>query len=243
MFLVLLATIFAVAAAADELTFDSQQGWSEGWQIPVGLIEINTQGQLRPREFRRDINAAVGAEDFLHVTKKRGDVFGGIWQAGSSGVTAPALIDGDPETFWQPESDADLVDWFVDIDLGRPVLARLIRLTFPDTPGQRPFRQFTVFVASGARIHATDDIYSYERVFTTTLPNSATQVEIPLDYETAADTTFVVDEGQSVDLAAKSQFRVVQFVRIVVDEKHDEAALSEVEVMAEGENVGLGTLG
>ena len=70
---------------------------------------------------------------FTHKTKTRGDeIPGGIWEAGSGQATADRVIDGDPATFWKPDPDDVVGEWFVQIDLGRAVLAKEIRLKFPD---------------------------------------------------------------------------------------------------------------
>ena len=108
--------------------------------------------------------------------------------------TLPKLIDGDPATYWQPDIADQLVDWSVDIDLGRPVLAREIKLIFPDEEGARPLRQFSVFITQGARIQAQDDVFRYRKIFQTTKPNTETSIAIPL-LGSALDTTRVLDAG------------------------------------------------
>ena len=122
----------AVPVCADQLVFDSAEEWAI-WEKPFGLTQVGTEGQLQLVKFRKDINAVEDAHLFAHETKGRGDsVFGGIWEVGSSPETAALAIDGDSETFWQPDPGAAPEDWFITIDLGRAVLAREIRLIFPD---------------------------------------------------------------------------------------------------------------
>ena len=161
--------------------------------------------------------------------------------SGSNEADAPKLIDGDPATYWQPEAADQLVDWSVDIDLGRPVLAREIELTFPDETGARPLRQFSVFITQGARIQAQDDVFRYRKIFQTTKPNVETSIAIPL-LGSALDTTRVLDADRDVDLNAEQDFQMVRLIRITADEKSSDAALAEIEVLSQGDNVSLGTL-
>ncbi|MCY3791336.1 MAG: gliding motility-associated C-terminal domain-containing protein, partial [Gemmatimonadetes bacterium] len=172
----------------------------------------------------------------------RGEVTGGIWEAKSNPQTADLIIEGDLETFWQPNPDDALDQWSVQIDLGRPVLARQIRLVFPDSEGVRPLRQFSVFVASGARIQALNDVFKFEAVYRTSKPNTATELVIPLEY-LRTDSTYVLDEGLKLDLEREKRFQVIQYIIIEIDEHSPGVGLAEVEVLAVGDNVSLGTAG
>lgn len=226
-------------AGADELVFDSQAAWQD-WEMPRDLVQVDEVGRVQLVRFRTDANAALDAGRFVHPTQKRGEVRGGIWAAGSAPATAGRLIDGDPGTFWQPEMGDPLEAWTVDIDLGRAVLARSIVLKFPDQEGARPFRQFSVYAATGARIQATDDVFKYELVYRTTRPNQDALIAIDLEY-LGTDSTLVLDEGMGLDLERERRYQVVQYLSIEVEEKHPGAALGEVEVIGVGDNVSLGT--
>ena len=226
---------------ADELRFESAAAWAV-WEMPTDLVQVGADGVLRLRKFRKEINALANAEDFRHPTQERGAVTGGIWEAKSSPETADFLLDGDPETFWRPDPADALDQWSVQIDLGRPVLARHIRLVFPDREGARPLRQFSVFVASGARIQALNDVFKFEAVYRTPQPNADTERVIPLEYE-GIDSTYILDTGLGLDHRRESQYQVIQYIIIEVDEQSPDAALAEVEVLAVGDNVSLGTAG
>ena len=229
------------AAGADELRFDSAAAWA-AWEMPNDLVQVGADGSLRLRKFRKDINALANAGDFRHPTQERDEVAGGIWEAKSSPETADFLVDGDPQTFWQPDP-ADAPDqWSVQIDLGRPVLARHIRLVFPDREGARPLRQFSVFIASGARIQALNDVFKFEAIYRTPKPNIDTELVIPLEYA-GIDSTYILDPGLGLDHRRESQYQVIQYIIIEVDEQSPDAALAEVEVLAVGDNVSLGTAG
>ena len=122
---------------AEVFTFDTPEEWSN-WQFPIGVVEPNEQGQLQLKKYRKKIDAVKDAHLFTHSTQTRGDVSGGLWLAGSAAETADLVIDGDVQTFWQPDENDHVTEWVVEIDLGRTVLAEEIRLHFPDREGARP---------------------------------------------------------------------------------------------------------
>ncbi|MDP6700360.1 MAG: hypothetical protein QGH25_11975, partial [Candidatus Latescibacteria bacterium] len=231
----LAALLLAASGRADQMRFDSAADWAR-WQMPHGLVQIGEDGRLGLVKYRKRINAVADAPLFTHPTQQRGEVSGGIWAAGSNAADAPKTIDGDPATFWQPDPDAQLEDWSIDIDLGRAVLAEEIVLTFPDREGARPFEQFTVYITTGARIKATEDVFGFTPAFRTTRPNHETTVSIPLEYA-HTDSTLRLDPDLDPDA---NRYRVIQYVSIVADGKNADAALAEVEVKAVGDNVSLG---
>ena len=229
----------ATALAAAEFRFDSAASWST-WKMPYGLIEFGDRGQLRLIKFRKDINAIADAPNFAHLTRSRGaNASGGIWEAGSNPAAARRIIDGDRETFWQASTDDALGDWFVQIDLGRTVLAKEIRLHFPDQEGARPFRQFTVFTATGITSDALDDLFIFRPVYLTTQPNRDTTVSFPLAFD-IQDSAQVLDPNRDVDLEEFNQYRLIQYINFTVEDFDPEGALAEVEVLAIGDNVSLG---
>ena len=236
----LLGLFICGSSQAEEVRFDTPAAW-ETWDIPVDIVQFADDGSLKLKKFRKQINAVLDARLFTHPSQQRGEVQGGIWSAGSNEADAPKIIDGDPATYWQPDVADQLVDWSVDIDLGRPVLAREIKLIFPDEEGARPLRQFSVFITQGARIQFRDDVFRYRKIFQTTKPNTETSIAIPL-LGSALDTTRVLDADRDVDLNAEQDFQMVRLIRITADEKSNDAALAEIEVLAQGDNVSLGTL-
>jgi hypothetical protein len=232
--------LFAVHLDADELVFDSAAAWAN-WQHPFGLTETGDEGQLQLVKFRKNINAVEDAHLFSHETREHGDeVFGGIWEVGSNPEDAALAIDGDPQTFWRPDPEAAAEDWFITIDLGRAVLAREIRLTFPDQEGARPLQQFTVLVNTGVRINATRDIFLFRSVYRTTRPNDSTSIVIPLEFP-ANDSTLIVDAGLPVNPGNRDQYQLIQYVNITAEEQNADGALAEVEVIGIGDNISINT--
>ncbi len=228
----------AVAGWAEMLSFDSAEKW-QSWTMPAGLVQVDAEGVLRLTKYRKEVDAIRDAHLFTHSTQERGEVAGGIWQAGSGRTTAANAIDGDPATFWQPDPNDELKNWFLDIDLGRAVLARHIRLTFPDQQGAHPLRQFTVYGTTGARIQATADVFKYEPVYRTTQPNRATSLTIPLEYP-ATDTVLTVDPDMAIDRTFENRYQVIQYISIVVEDQSLAAALAEVEILTVGDNISIG---
>ena len=227
-------------AQAEFLRFGDGPSW-QNWDMPYGLVEIDeTTGVLRLVKFHKETDAVQNAHRHTHLTKKRGEVAGGIWASGSGGATADLAIDGDLATFWQPDPTDPLKTWFLDINLGRAVLARQIVLRFPDREGARPLRQFTVYATTGARIQATEDVFKFDPVYRTTQPNTATEIAIPLQYS-AQDTVIAVDPGMDLDLAFENRYQVIQYLSIVAEEQHADAALGEVEVWSVGDNISIGS--
>ena len=224
---------------ADVFTFDSAAKW-QTWQIPQNLVRTNESGHLELVKFRKDIDPVRNAGDFFHDTPEREQVQGGIWRAGSNPGQAFNIIDGDPATFWRPDPADPLAKWEIEIDLGRAVLAQQLRLRFPDQEGARPLRQFTVYVSTGASINGRNDLFKFESVYQTTLPNESTEISIGLSGR--KDTTRVLDVGLETDIEAESRYRVVQYIRIGIDEQSSDVALAEVEVRAVGDNLSLGLL-
>ncbi|MBT4976132.1 MAG: hypothetical protein HOL51_01715 [Gemmatimonadetes bacterium] len=124
----------------------SRAGHWQDWTVPRGTSIIRADGTVEPRFMRRDINAVLNAGQFRYVSE--GDTLtGGIDAAGSNIEQAPFVIDGDEATYWQPELDRPVADWWVDIDLGRVVVAERIAVRFADSGD--PFLKFRVMVSDG----------------------------------------------------------------------------------------------
>ena len=79
---------------AETLTFDSPTEWS-GWSVPEDVVWFSESGELKLKQYRKNINAVSNARFFTQPTQTRGEVRGGIWQAGSSSRLAQNIIDGD----------------------------------------------------------------------------------------------------------------------------------------------------
>ena len=153
----------------------------------------------------------------------------------------------------------------MQIDLGRAVLAKEIRIYFPDEEGAKPFRQFSVFASTGAHVAALEDVYRFAPIYRTTKPNLDAYVSFGFK-PAVEDTTRVVEQLSDVSgradftvdlfrfkantatetgqadswVAANSNWQMIQFIRFLVDEHQLDGALAEIEVIAVGDNISLG---
>ena len=121
------------------------------WESADGLRVVEADGLVRPRLLRRDINAALNAADFTNIAGKD-TTFGGISAVGVRADTldAPFVMDGDPTTWWEPDAELPEDAW-VELDLGRTVIARRIRLVFAPEGMGDPFLKFRVLVSDGSK--------------------------------------------------------------------------------------------
>lgn len=200
-----LALLLTGPVWAEFLTFDRRTAWEANWTLKPQLHVFTPQEHLGLVQFRKDINAALDAPLFTHPTNERGEVAGGIWSALSNPNYAPRIIDGDPATFWRPAGGDPLDKWIVQIDLGRAVLAKEIRIHFPDEAGAKPFRQFSVFASTGAHVAALEDVYRFAAVYRTTKPNLDRYVRFgfkPAVEDTTRAVEQLSDAGGRADFAA-----------------------------------------
>ena len=120
----------------------SESDWSE-WNFPAGSVDFSDEG-VRPHFVRRQINASLNAGAF-----SREDVTGGIRRAGTNFDGAAQIMDGREDTYWEPELDAPLRDWWVEVDLGRVVWAEKVVVKFVAEGVGDPFLQFKVLTSNG----------------------------------------------------------------------------------------------
>ena len=107
-------------------------GQWETWAFPRDIVVVQPDGSITPKKFEQPINAAFNSPEFRHNLLEGGDAQGGVWKAGTGLTTASNIIDGDSTTYWRPDPEAALDEWWVEINLGRVMPVTKIRLTFPD---------------------------------------------------------------------------------------------------------------
>lgn len=237
--LLVLATELALGAQS-VYQVNTQSQW-QTWTFPRDLLDIRADGSVMPVEFKQPANIALNAPFFSHPLREGGQGQGGVWKIGSGRSTARNLIDGDPATLWRPDQADPVDDWWVEINLGRVMPVTSIRLILPDQEDARPLREFRVFGADGKREPPNKDIYRFHLIGGTTRWNQETVVE----YESSnlsRDTAFQLTEGAGSGVQFQTDFDPIQFIRILVDAKSEDAALAEVEVFAFGQNIVLGTI-
>ena len=209
---VLICTVLSVpAASADEIRFASRRDW-QAWSLP-GTVELTPQGALKPVAARRDINAALNAAAFG----------GGIRAAGSNLRAAPLVMDGDLSTGWSPRMDDPPENWNIEVDLGRGVSARRVKLIF-DPQGPAP-ALFNLLLSTGE--HAVDEVDN---------PIAGTVIYRQRERfkeNTRHEITYELDQ---------SFHTPIQYVRLDLLALDPNTRLLEVEVEALGDNLALGTL-
>ena len=122
--------------AAEQLRFNSARDWQQ-WQLPLGAVELTSDGTIQPMEIRKNINAALNATDFG----------GGIRDVGSNRADARLVMDGDPGTGWSIDPGDDPDSWFIEVDLGRGVSANSVTLVFDEA--RPPIELFDLLLSTG----------------------------------------------------------------------------------------------
>ena len=198
--------LVAQALGAEELRLGGPDGWSE-WKLPGDAVDI-ADGVLKPAFVRQNTDAVQNVALFG----------GGIRGAGTALDLAARLIDGHAETAWTPAAETPLEDWWIEVDLGRVVSARTIRLHFAE--GGEPLEFFKVFTSDG------------EPFFT----NAGVAIEGTLRYNNRRLYSFNQDRVIEIDFGLKP----LKHIRIQADKKTLGAQLSELSVESVGDNLSLG---
>ena len=71
----------------------------------------------------------------------------GISRVGSNPGDAANILDDDPTTYWEPDPDDPLDDWWIEVDLGRSVAVDEIILRFVSEDLGDPFWRYRILVA------------------------------------------------------------------------------------------------
>ena len=66
---------------------------------------------------------------------------------GSNPQLAENILDGDPTTFWEPDPNDPIEQWWIEVDLGRAVPIERLKLKFVDEELGDPFLQFILLLS------------------------------------------------------------------------------------------------
>lgn len=141
------------------------------WEGAIGAYLVEADGTVRPRFLRRNQNAVLDAPQFETGIADNDTLRGGIRAAGSNLQDAALVMDGDPGTWWEPDRRDVLEQWFIEIELGRTVIARQVALRFAPEGAGDPFLKFRVLVSDGREGFGTQKRLEYFRAGQLTLPN------------------------------------------------------------------------
>lgn len=196
---------------SDQIRFASHRDW-QTWPLP-GTVELSPQGAILPVKAQRDINATLNAQTFG----------GGIRHAGSNSRDAILVMDGDLATGWSPDPQDSAEHWTIEVDLGRGVSARRVKLIF-DPTGPAP-DLFALLLSTGE--HAVDE------------------VDNPIDGTVIYRTRerFKENTRHEITYALDQPFHTpIQYVRLDLLTLAPGTRLLEVEVETLGDNMALGLL-
>ena len=206
-------------AMAQDLVFSGTD--FESWDHPAGLVTPTDDG-VEVERFGKTFNAVANADQFSSIVI--GDIYGSVRPVRSPSNQAEAhlVADQDPNTWWKPVADDPTENFWVELDLGRAVIAEKIRVIFPDTEDARPFRFFSVFMSPGIGVtFGGANRIVFDRVGKPVNNNTASVVEFEI--EMISDAT--------------QKFAPVRFVRFEAAGRTPNAALAEIEVDGVGFNI------
>ena len=81
----------------------------------------------------------------------------GVSRAGSNIEMAAHIVDGDPTTFWEPDPDDPIEQWWVEVDLGRAVPVEGISVRFVEEGLGDPFFKYLLLLAPNQTLSFADD--------------------------------------------------------------------------------------
>lgn len=218
--IVALAAAFLTAElAAQDLVFSGSD--FNAWAYPRGLVSVREDG-IEVKRFGKTFNAVANASEFSSVII--GDLYGSIRpvRTPSNQADAHLIADQDPHTWWKPVATDPTENFWVELDLGRAIIADKIRVIFPDTTNARPFTFFSVFTSPGVRVAFGG---GNRIVFN--------QVGRPINNNTER----IVEFQLEMDKDPSQKFSPVRFVRFEAAGRTPDAALAEIEVDGVGFNI------
>ena len=217
------------ALRSDHVAVTTQRHWSH-WAFVEGTLDLSASGAVAPAFVPKDHNAVTDIVQHLRRTAADPDkatILDAI-EAGTNAAAVANLFDGDETTYWEPEPDSPLRDWWFQVDMGRLINATRIELQFVPAGQGDPFLQFAVLTA--------DNADQGNKV--------AGKVPMHLVYRTPSDNKnqrafeFDLNRGELIDPVPGVDFAgdMVRFVQVVVSESDGgravEVSADEYEALA-----------
>ena len=204
------------------------------WNHPAGLVQIGSTG-ITVKRFGTTFNAVANASEFSSVTI--GDYGRLPVRAPSNQGQAGLVADQDHNTYWQPDLDDPLQKWWLEVDLKRAVVARKIRVIFPQTEDARPFEFFSLHISPGIQVVGTTGKHiAFERVGRPVNNNTKQVVEFELKTANKPPASGT-PRGEFLVKSDSLDFSILRFVRFEAAGQTAGAALAEIEVDGIGFNL------
>ena len=157
----------------NRVVIDSKEQWLF-WKAAAKTIQVTDEG-VRPGFMRKSTEIEVDGQMVrvpgIDTITNASEFGGGISAAGSNASIAADLMDGEMDTFWEPDMDDPIENWWVRIDLGRLISATRIVLRFVGEDIGDPFLQFKVLTAQGEPFPGRSDLLRFRKVLGTDTPN------------------------------------------------------------------------
>ena len=208
------------ALRSDHVVVNTQRHWSN-WAFVEGTLDISATGEVAPAFVPKDHNAVTDIVQHLQRMADNATILDAI-EAGSNKAAVANLFDGDATTYWEPDPDSPLRDWWLQVDMGRLINATRVGLQFvPEGEGD-PFLQFAVLTADNAdqgnKIAGKVPMHLVYRT--------------PSDNKNQREFEFDLNRGELINPTPGVDFAgdMVRFVQVVVTESDGARA---VEVSAE----------
>lgn len=220
--------VLPTPGSAQDLVFEGTD--FESWSHPEGLVNVLPEG-IQVKRFGKTFNAVANTGEFSSSTI--GNYGLRFTRTPSNQLQADRVGDQNPATWWQPDPEDPVQQWWLELDLGRSVVADKVRVIFPDTEGARPFNFFSVYVSPGIPVFGgrTKRIV-YQRLGRPINNNTSRVVEFDLKTTGIASAT-----GESFITGETLDFDIVRFVRFEAAGITPDAALAEIEVDGIGFNL------
>ncbi len=196
------------ALRSDHVVVNSQRHWSN-WAFVEGTLNISASGEVAPAFVPKDHNAVTDIVQHLQRIADNATILDAI-EAGSNKAAVANLFDGDPTTYWEPDPDSPLRDWWFQVDMGRLINATRVGLQFVPAGQGDPFLQFAVLTADNAdqgnKIAGKVPMHLVYRT--------------PSDNKTQRTFEFNLNRGELINPAPGVDFAgdMVRFVQVVVTE-------------------------
>ena len=157
----------------NKVVIDSKEQWSF-WKAAAKTIQVTDEG-VRPGFMRKSTEIEIDGQMVrvpgIDVVPNAFEFGGGIKAAGSNASIAADLMDGHMDTYWEPDMDDPIENWWVQIDLGQLISVTKIVLRFVGEDLGDPFLQFKVLTAQGEPFPGRPDLFIFRKVLSTDQPN------------------------------------------------------------------------